>query len=84
MMINKVTARIKNDKPRIVLGLIMSMTMATALSFVITVSYTGFSPNFLSIWMQRLVVSLTVGPPIALTILPFAMKLVGKIVRESR
>lgn len=83
MMINKVTARIKNDKPRIVLGLIMSMTMATALSFVITVSYTGFGPNFLSIWVQRLVVSLTVGPPIALTILPFAMKLVGKIFRTS-
>ncbi len=80
-MINKVTARIRNDKPRIVLGLIMSMAMATALSFIITISYTGFSPNFLSIWVQRLVVSLTVGPPIALTILPFAMKLVGKIFR---
>ena len=81
MMINKVTAKIKNAKPRIVLGLIMSMSMATALSFVITVSYTGFSPNFLSIWMQRLVVSLMVGPPIALTILPLALKLVGKIFR---
>ena len=76
-------ARIKNDKPRIVLGLIMSMSMATALSFIITVSYTGFSANFLSIWIQRLVVSLTVGPPIALTILPFAMKLVGKMFRTS-
>ena len=83
MMINKVTARIKNAKPKIVLGLIMSMTMATALSFVITLSYAGFSPNFLSIWMQRLVVSLTVGPPIALIILPFALKLVGKIFRAN-
>lgn len=80
-MMNQQIAWIKNAKPRIVLGLIMSMTMATALSFVITLSYTGFSPNFLSIWMQRLVVSLTVGPPIALAILPFAMKLVGKIFR---
>jgi len=80
-MMNQQIARIKNAKPRIVLGLIMSITMATALSFVITVSYTGFGPNFLSIWMQRLVVSLIVGPPIALTILPFAMKLVGKIFR---
>jgi hypothetical protein len=33
--------------------------------------------------VQRLVVSLTVGPPIALTILPFAMKLVGKIFRAN-
>jgi len=80
-MMNQQIAWIKNAKPRIVLGLIMSITMATALSFVITLSYTGFSPNFLSIWMQRLVVSLTVGPPIALAILPFAMKLVGKIFR---
>ena len=83
MMINKVTARIKNAKSRIVLGLIMSMTMATALSFVITLSYTGFAPNFLSIWMQRLVISRTVGPPIALTILPFALKLAGKIFRAN-
>jgi len=80
---NQQIAWIKNAKPRIVLGLIMSITMATSLSFVITLSYTGFSSNFLSIWMQRLVVSLTVGPPIALTILPFAMKLVGKIFRTS-
>jgi len=84
MMINKVTARIKNAKSRIVLGLIMSITMATALSFIITLSYAGFAPNFLSIWMQRLVISITVSPPIALTILPFAMKLVGKIFRTRR
>jgi hypothetical protein len=30
------------------------------------------------------VVSLTVGPPIALTILPFALKLVDKIFRTRR
>ncbi len=69
---------------RIVLGLIMSIAMAAILSFVITLSYAGFVPNLLSIWMQRLVISLTVGPPIALMLLPLVMKLVGKIVRESR
>ncbi len=83
-MMKQQIARIKNAKSRIILGLIMSIAMATILSFVITLSYAGFVPNLLSIWMQRLVISLTVGPPIALMILPLVMKLVGKIVRESR
>ena len=82
MMIKAVIPRIKNAKPRIVLGLVMSAAMATVLSFVITLSYTGFTPNLLSIWIQRLVISLSVGPPIALMLLPLVMKLVGKIFRE--
>ena len=82
MMIKEVIPRIKNARPRIVLGLVMSAAMATVLSFVITLSYTGFTPNLLSIWIQRLVISLSVGPPIALMLLPLVMKLVGKIFRE--
>ena len=82
MMLKAVIPRIKNAKPRIVLGLVMSAAMATVLSFVITLSYTGFVPNFLSIWMNRLTLSLSVGPPIALMLLPLVMKLVGKIFRE--
>jgi len=82
MMVKAVIPRIKNAKPRIVLGLIMSAAMATVLSFVITLSYTGFTPNLLSIWIQRLVISLSVGPPIALMLLPLVMKLVGRIFRE--
>ena len=82
MMVKAVIPRIKNAKPRIVLGLVMSAAMATVLSFVITLSYTGFVPNFLSIWMNRLTLSLSVGPPIALMLLPLVMKLVGKIFRE--
>jgi len=82
MMVKAVIPRIKNAKPRIVLGLVMSAAMATVLSFVITLSYTGFTPNLLSIWIQRLVISLSVGPPIALMLLPLVMKLVGKIFRE--
>ncbi len=80
-MMNQLTARIKNAKSRIILGLIMSVTMATVLSFVITLSYAGFVPNLLSIWIQRLVISLTVGPPVALVLLPLVIRLVGKIVR---
>ncbi len=82
MMVKAVIPRIKNAKPRIVLGLIMSAAMATVLSFVITLSYTGFTPNLLSIWIQRLVISLSVGPPIALMLLPLVMKLVGRTFRE--
>ena len=82
MMIKEVIPRIKNARPRIVLGLVMSVAMATVLSFVITLSYAGFVPNFLSIWMNRLTLSLAVGPPIALVLLPLFMKLVGKIFRE--
>ena len=82
MMVKEVISRIKNAKSRIVLGLVMSVAMATVLSFVITLSYTGFAPNLLSIWMNRLAISLSVGPPVALTLLPIVMKLVGKILRE--
>ncbi len=81
-VINKIMIDlIKKAKSRIILGLIMSVTMATVLSFVITLSYAGFVPNLLSIWMQRLVISLTVGPPVALVLLPLVIRLVGKIVR---
>lgn len=84
MMIKEVIGRIKNAKSRILLGLVMSAAMATVLSFVITLSYTGFVPSLLSIWMKRLAISLSVGPPIALMLMPLALKLVGKIVREPR
>jgi len=50
--------------------------------FAVTLSYTGFVPNFLSIWMNRFTLSLSVGPPIALILLPLVMKLVGRIFRE--
>ncbi len=77
-----VVPRIKTAKPRIILGLIMSAAMATVLSFVLTISYVGLAPDFLSIWLHRLEISLLVGPPIALLLLPVVMKLVGKILKS--
>lgn len=81
-LVKNAVLSIKNAKPRIVLGLIMSMSMAVILSFVLTLSYTGFSPNYLSVWVHRLALSLAIGPPIALMLLPLAIKLVGTVLRE--
>ncbi len=81
-MMVTVVPRIKTAKPRIILGLIMSTTMATVLSFVLTITYVGLAPDFLSIWLHRLEISLLVGPPIALLLLPVIMKLVGKILKS--
>ncbi|MDC8451741.1 MAG: DUF2798 domain-containing protein [Candidatus Nitrosotalea sp.] len=61
----------------------MSTSMAIILSFAMTVSYAGFVPNLFSIWIQRLVISLAIGPPVALILLPLVMRLVSRIVRES-
>lgn len=82
-VMNKQIVRIKNAKSRIALGLIMSTSMAIILSFAMTVSYAGFVPNLFSIWIQRLVISLVIGPPVALILLPLVMRLVSRIVRES-
>jgi Cu/Ag efflux pump CusA len=82
-MMNKQIVRIKNAKSRIALGLIMSTSMAIILSFAMTLSYAGFTPNLFSILMQRLAISLVIGPPVALILLPIVMRLVSKIVRES-
>lgn len=83
MMVNKTFPRIKNAKPRIILGLIMSSSMASVLSLVLTISSVGFVPDFFSIWLHRLGLSLLVGPPIALMLLPMVMRLVGIILRIS-
>ena len=76
-----IRSRLKSAKPRIVLGLIMSITMATVLSLVLTISYVGFAQDFLSIWLHRLGMSILVGPPISLMILPLVMKIVTKILK---
>lgn len=82
-VINKQIVRIKNAKSKIALGLIMSTSMAIILSFAMTLSYAGFAPNLFSIWAQRLAISLVIGPPVALILLPLVARLVSKIVRES-
>jgi hypothetical protein len=82
MVIKETLPRINTAKPRLMLGLIMSSAMATVLSFVLTLSYVGFTPDFLSIWLHRLELSLIVGPPVALALLPLVMKLVGRILKS--
>lgn len=81
-MVKETILKLKTAKPRILLGLIMSSAMATILSFVLTFSYVGFSPDFLTIWLHRLELSLIVGPPVALTLFPLVTKLIGKILRS--
>ena len=78
-----IKSKLKSAKPRIVIGLIMSITMAAVLSLVLTISYVGFSSDFLSIWLHRLGISLLVGPPISIVILPVVMKMAAKILKTS-
>ncbi len=81
-IVKETIPRINAAKPRLLLGLMMSSSMSTVLSFVLTLSTVGFTPNFFSVWAQRLELSLMIGPPVALTLLPFVTKLVGRLARS--
>lgn len=83
IMIKKTIQKIKTAKARLMLGVIMSSVVAAILSFVLTFSTIGFSPDFLSIWVHRLGLSLIVGPPTTITLFPYATKFVAKIAGAS-